>query len=80
MLPDTLGILNPLQTLKFCRAMRKRYPDLRFDFHAHNDYDLATAHTFAATITRITRVHCTRNGEGERAGKCTPHQCCSRVA
>jgi len=37
MLPDTLGILNPLQTLKFCRAMRRRYPDLRFDFHAQND-------------------------------------------
>ena len=68
MLPDTLGILNPLQTLKFCRAMRKRYPDLRFDFHAHNDYDLATANTFAATLTGIQGVHCTVNGLGERAG------------
>lgn len=68
MLPDTLGILNPLQTLKFCRAMRRRYPDLRFDFHAHNDYDLATANTFAATLTGIQGVHCTVNGLGERAG------------
>ena len=68
MLPDTLGILNPLQTLKFCRAMRRRYPELRFDFHAHNDYDLATANTFAAALTGIQGVHCTINGLGERAG------------
>ena len=68
MLPDTLGILNPLQTLKYCRAMRRRYPNLRFDFHAHNDYDLATANTFAAALTGIQGVHCTVNGLGERAG------------
>ena len=48
--------------------MRRRYPDLRFDFHAHNDYDLATANTFAATLTGIQGVHCTVNGLGERAG------------
>ena len=42
MLPDTLGILNPSQTAEFCRLMTQRYPKLHFDFHAHNDYDLAT--------------------------------------
>ncbi|MBE0667471.1 MAG: 2-isopropylmalate synthase, partial [Bacteroidales bacterium] len=40
MLPDTLGILNPDQTYRFCRQMTERYPSLHFDFHAHNDYDL----------------------------------------
>ena len=39
MLPDTLGILNPLQVIEFFRKMQKRYPDKHFDFHAHNDYD-----------------------------------------
>ena len=28
--------------------MVTRYPQLRFDFHAHNDYDLAVANTAAA--------------------------------
>ena len=27
MLPDTLGILNPLQVIEFMRKMKKRYPD-----------------------------------------------------
>ena len=41
MLPDTLGVLNPMRTFRCCRKMLERYPGLRFDFHAHNDYDLA---------------------------------------
>ena len=41
MLPDTLGVLNPLQVIEFMRKMVKRYPHAHFDFHAHNDYDLA---------------------------------------
>ena len=40
MLPDTLGILNPLQVIEFMRKMKKRYPYTHFDFHAHNDYCL----------------------------------------
>ena len=43
MLPDTLGILNPLQVIEYMRKMLKRYPDKHFDFHAHNDYDLAVS-------------------------------------
>ena len=48
MLPDTLGILNPLDLISYMRLMRKRYPTLRFDFHAHNDYDLAISNVLAA--------------------------------
>ena len=33
MLPDTLGILNPLDVIEFMRKMVKRYRDLHFDFH-----------------------------------------------
>ena len=32
MLPDTLGIMNPLQAIEYFRKMLKRYPDLHFDF------------------------------------------------
>ncbi len=68
MLPDTLGILNPYQTFEFCYKMVRRYPQLHFDFHAHNDYDLAVANAFAAAKTGIKGIHCTVNGLGERAG------------
>ncbi|HDS06517.1 MAG TPA: 2-isopropylmalate synthase [Bacteroides sp.] len=68
MLPDTLGILNHRETFDFCTDMRTRYPQLNFDFHAHNDYDLATANVFAAIQAGISCIHTTVNGLGERAG------------
>jgi len=68
MLPDTLGILNPVQTYDFCKKVVDRYPSLHFDFHAHNDYDLAVANVFSAVRAGITGIHTTINGLGERAG------------
>lgn len=68
MLPDTLGILNPYDTLAHVQRMIKRYPELHFDFHAHNDYDLATSNVYAAVLGGARGVHCTVNGLGERAG------------
>ncbi|HPS12566.1 MAG TPA: alpha-isopropylmalate synthase regulatory domain-containing protein [Prolixibacteraceae bacterium] len=68
MLPDTLGILNPDETYDFCKEMVNTYPTLQFDFHAHNDYDLAIANVFHAIKAGITCIHTTINGLGERAG------------
>ena len=68
MLPDTLGVLNPYDTLAHVQRMIKRYPELHFDFHAHNDYDLATSNVYAAVLGGAKGVHCTVNGLGERAG------------
>lgn len=68
MLPDTLGILNPEQTYDFCKKIVDRYPNLHFDFHAHNDYDLAVANVFSAVKAGIKGIHTTINGLGERAG------------
>ncbi len=68
MLPDTLGIMNPLQCIEFFRKMVKRYPDAHFDFHAHNDYDLAVSNTLAAVLSGARGVHVTVNGLGERCG------------
>jgi len=68
MLPDTLGILNPEQTFNFCKKIVDRYPSLHFDFHAHNDYDLAVANVFSAVKAGIKGIHTTVNGLGERAG------------
>ena len=68
MLPDTLGILNPDETRLFCEKMISRYPDIHFDFHAHNDYDFAVANVFEAVKAGMKGVHVTVNGLGERAG------------
>lgn len=68
MLPDTLGVLNPNETEQFCSEMISRYPELHFDFHAHNDYDLAVANVFEAVKSGVKGVHVTINGLGERAG------------
>jgi D-citramalate synthase len=68
MLPDTLGILNPDQVTEFCSSIITRYPDLHFDFHAHNDYDLAVANVFASIKAGVKGIHTTINGLGERAG------------
>jgi len=68
MLPDTLGILDPDETYDFCREMIETYPDVNFDYHAHNDYDLAIANVFHAIKAGMRCVHTTVNGLGERAG------------
>ena len=68
MLPDTLGIMNPLQCIEYFRKMVKRYPDAHFDFHAHNDYDLAVSNSLAAVLSGAKGLHVTVNGLGERCG------------
>lgn len=68
MLPDTLGILEPDQTYRYVKTMVDRYPGTHFDFHAHNDYDLAVANTFMAVKAGARGIHTTVNGLGERTG------------
>ena len=48
--------------------MVKRYPGVHFDFHAHNDYDLAISNVLAAVLGGCRGIHTSVNGLGERAG------------
>ncbi|MEO8961006.1 MAG: alpha-isopropylmalate synthase regulatory domain-containing protein [Ginsengibacter sp.] len=68
MLPDTLGVLTPVETFKFISEIVERYPKIHFDFHAHNDYDLGTANVLEALKAGASGIHLTVNGMGERAG------------
>jgi len=68
LLPDTLGILTPEKTCLYLTTIIQRYPDLHFDFHGHNDYDLSVANVMEAVNTGIKGLHLTVNGMGERAG------------
>ena len=68
MLPDTLGILIPSEVFEFVSSIVQRYPQIHFDFHAHNDYDLGTANVLEAVKAGAKGLHLTINGMGERAG------------
>ena len=68
MLPDTLGVLNPTLTYTYINSLCNEFPDLHFDFHGHNDYDLSVANTLEAIKAGCNGIHATINGMGERAG------------
>ena len=68
MLPDTLGVLTPSETFEYVSELKAKYPEVHFDFHAHNDYDLGTANVLEAVKAGINGLHLTVNGMGERAG------------
>lgn len=68
MLPDTLGVLTPSESNTFIGEITEKYPNLHFDFHAHNDYDLSIANVLEAVKAGANGIHLTINGMGERAG------------
>ena len=68
LLPDTLGVLTPVETYQFLSQIIAKYPDCHFDFHGHNDYDLSVANVMEALKARCHGLHLTVNGMGERAG------------
>jgi D-citramalate synthase len=68
LLPDTLGVLTPSESFDFISQIRKRYPTMHIDFHAHNDYDLGVANILEAVKAGADGLHLTVNGMGERAG------------
>jgi (R)-citramalate synthase len=68
LLPDTLGILIPSETREYISSIVQRYPQIHFDFHAHNDYDLSIANVLEAVNAGAKGLHVTVNGMGERAG------------
>ena len=68
MLPDTLGVLIPSETYTYLSEIVTRYPNLHFDFHGHNDYDLSVANALEAVRAGVQGLHLTINGMGERAG------------
>lgn len=68
MLPDTLGLLSPEEVQAFLGVICREFPDVHFDFHAHNDYDLSVANVLTAVKAGALGLHTTVNGLGERAG------------
>ena len=67
-LPDTLGVFSPEDVGRYVKLMVKKWPSLCFEFHAHNDYGLATANCLAALAAGARGIHTSVNGMGERTG------------
>lgn len=68
LLPDTLGVLTHTKTFDYISELVQKYPNLHFDFHGHNDYDLSVANAMEAIKAGCHGLHLTVNGMGERAG------------
>ncbi len=65
---DTFGMVHPLILFEFFKKMRSWFPDKRIEYHAHNDYGMATANAVTAVLGGANAVHTAINGLGERAG------------
>mgnify|MGYP003672940336 FL=1 len=68
MLPDTLGVLTPTESYNFIKEIKDLYPNIHFDFHTHNDYDLGVSNAMEGLKAGADGLHLTVNGMGERAG------------
>lgn len=50
------------------KEIGSRYPNLKWDFHGHNDLGLGVVNCLAASQEGVDRVHATSFGIGERSG------------
>lgn len=71
---DTVGVMNPFQTVELFRQLKAAVPALELAFHAHNDLGMATANTLAAFEGGATAADVTACGFGERAGNAALEQ------
>ena len=67
-LADTLGILSPEETYNGVKMLTDKFPQMHFEFHGHNDYDLSVANCIYAIRAGAKGIHASINGLGERAG------------
>ena len=67
-LADTLGVLSPQETYAGVAMLVEKHPQIHFEFHGHNDYDLSVANCMEAVRAGVRGIHASVNGLGERAG------------
>lgn len=65
---DTVGIMNPMSTASLFQILHYEFPEVDFEFHAHNDLGMGTANAFVALSSGARGVSATVNGLGERSG------------
>lgn len=65
---DTVGVYTPVDVTNVFTELSNSFPDVDFEFHAHNDLGMATANAFVALHSGASGMSGTINGLGERAG------------
>ena len=78
-LADTLGILDPFSAHALVTLVRQGAA-LPLEFHAHNDFGMATANTLAAAAAGASHLSVTVNGLGERAGNAALEEVAAALA
>ncbi|MEM8836622.1 MAG: homocitrate synthase [Pseudomonadota bacterium] len=76
---DTLGMLDPFSTYDLVADLKTRIK-LPIEFHAHNDFGMATANTLAAASAGASHLSVTVNGLGERAGNAALEEVAASLA
>lgn len=69
--PDTVGYTNPTEFGALFRYLRQEvrgFDDVIFSSHCHDDLGMSVANALAAIENGASRIECTINGIGERAG------------
>jgi methanogen homocitrate synthase len=64
---DTMGCILPGAMKELIRELKAEF-DIKIEIHAHNDFGMATATSFAALEAGAEVVHTCINGLGERTG------------
>jgi len=67
---DTVGTLNPFTSYNNVQRLMSE-SGINIEFHAHNDFGMATANTLAGVEAGAQFVSTTVSGLGERAGNCS---------
>ena len=65
---DTNGGVFPDEVYKIVKDVRKKFKDVKFGIHCHNDMELAVSNTIAAADAGVYQIQGTINGFGERCG------------
>ena len=65
---DTVGIMNPFSVYDLLHDLTRKYNEVEFEFHGHNDLGMANANGLAAIKGGANLVSVTINGLGERCG------------
>lgn len=70
---DTIGICRPVGTYRIVKFVRQIFkalhkPDIRIDWHGHDDLRNSVSNSLAAVSAGANRIHVVARGYGERAG------------
>ena len=70
-IPDTVGYTSPWEYSELIKGIKENVSNIHkvdISVHCHNDLGMAVTNSLAAALHGATRIECTINGIGERAG------------